>query len=133
MVHVKSMLHVCNILHVHGMLNDGHSMLHSTLHVASVSPSSSASCDTSTTNSALCTSRASCPDTNSSDGHKTHHAKQPKTQHTALRQMEHATVCGRRCSTRPNKIRTSISHVVTSESWLMASGTPHRNENMICR
>ena len=30
------------------------------------------------------------------------------------------------------KIRTSISHVVTSESWRMASGTPHRNENMIC-
>ena len=28
---------------------------------------------------------------------------------------------------------TSISHVVTSESWLIASGTPHRNENMTCR
>ena len=75
--------------HLHGMLDmpslspalnpfhvDVHSMLpvRSMQRAASISPSSSASCDTSTTNSALCTSRASCPDTNSSDGHKTHHA-----------------------------------------------------------
>ena len=31
------------------------------------------------------------------------------------------------------KAHMSISQVVTSESWLMVSGTPHRNENMICR
>ena len=27
---------------------------------------------------------------------------------------------------------TNISQVVTSESWLMTSGSPHLNENMIC-
>ena len=51
--------------------------------------------------------------------------------------MEHATAA-RSNEAHDNghktaKMHTSISQVVTSEIWLTASGTPHRNENMICR
>ena len=60
---MRSMLHA----HVHSMIP-----VHSILHAASISPSASAYCGTSTSKSAACTSRVSCPDTHGSDGHKMH-------------------------------------------------------------
>ena len=47
-----------------------------------------------------------------------------KTQHSMQRKIKRHNAV---------KTHTSISHVVTSESWLMVSGMPHRNEKMTCR
>ena len=57
-----------------------------------VSPSSSALCGTSTSRATLCTSRASCPDTHSSDGRKpVNHTKQQNKLHAMQHAPEHDT------------------------------------------
>ena len=58
----------------------------------------------------LCTSQFSCPDMHASEDCKVHNQR-----------------------AQFFKTRTSIRNVVTSESWLMASGSPHRNEKITCR
>ena len=87
-VHLNSMLHACKIPHVRGTLivlslSPVRSVLHAHAHSTlprtqrvtwcQVSPSSSASCDISTSQSAEYISPASCPDTQDSDGCNTHH------------------------------------------------------------